>query len=106
MSDDKRRAVRAWLYLDIDKVREQLMLIDDSYGTCANCKHLGLSYAKDRTCPGCGTTFKYAATKLKKPAEVAKIAQRIMNQDIPLQLIDRDDIERGSAKDAVSDLFK
>ena len=93
------------MQLDLKAVAEQLMLIEDLYGTCANCKQLGLNYLKDKTCPGCGTEFRYLATNLKSPADSAKILGRIKAEGLKVQLLDRGDFEKATARDALGDLF-
>lgn len=102
----RTRSIRVWTTLDLDEVNQHLMLIDDLYGTCANCKQLGLNYLKDHSCPGCGATFQYIATNLKNPADSGKILSRMAQENLKLRLIDRGDYERGSARDALGDLFK
>jgi hypothetical protein len=101
----KLKSVRVWTSLKIDDVRQHLLMVDDLYGSCGNCKQLGLNYLKDARCPGCGTTFLYLATKLRNPADVAKILKRIETESLALTVIDRDDFERAEAKDALNNLF-
>lgn len=98
-------SIRVWMPLDPDDVRKQLILIEDLYGMCASCKQIGLNYLKDRKCTGCGTEFKYIATRLTKPGEIAKILARIKKEKLPLTLIDREDFDRASARDALGGLF-
>lgn len=100
----KRRHIRIYQDIDIDEVKKHLMLIDDLYGSCANCKNLGLNFVKDRTCPQCNTTFEYLATR--SPSETGKILARIRHENLPLKLIDRGDYDKASATDALGNLFK
>ncbi len=102
----KNKFIRVWSSLDVEEVKKYLLLIDDLYGTCANCKQLGLNYLKDNTCPGCKTKFKYIATNQKSPSDIAKIAQRIHSESLSFTLIDRDDYNKSLAFDAAKDLFK
>jgi len=103
---DKTRFVRIWSALNIEEVKKHLLLIDDLYGTCGNCKQLGLNYLKDKTCPGCKTTFEFLATNMKNPADVGKILARIKTEGLSFSLIDREDFNRATASNAVKDLFK
>jgi predicted metal-binding protein len=98
--------VRVWKELDTEEVEKQLLLVEDLYGTCANCKKLGLNYLKDKSCPSCNTTFKYIATTLKNPADISKLLNRMKTSNINLILIERDDYKKAQAKDALKDLFK
>ncbi|MCC5815971.1 MAG: hypothetical protein JJT78_14555 [Leptospira sp.] len=102
----KTKYVRVWKKLQISEVKQFLLYVDDLYGTCGNCKKLGLNYLKDKSCPDCKTTFKYIATNSKNPADVAKLLSRMEKENISLTMIDREDFERSSAKDAALDLFK
>jgi hypothetical protein len=54
---DKKTFVRVWTSLDPSEIKKHLLLIDDLYGSCANCKQLGLNYLKDKECPGCKNKF-------------------------------------------------
>ncbi|MGQ2799002.1 hypothetical protein ACT54M_00825 [Leptospira santarosai] len=106
MQTDDKKYVRVWKKLSVSEVSSQLMLIDDLYGTCGNCKHLGLNYTKDKSCPECKTKFRYLATNSKSQTEIAKILGRLTKENLDLILIDRDDFNQSKAKDAVKDLFK
>ncbi|TGL60976.1 hypothetical protein [Leptospira sarikeiensis] len=106
MSTEDKKYIRVWKKLSVSEITSQLMIIDDLYGTCGKCKHLGLNYTKDRSCPECGSKFKYLATNLKSPADIAKVLARIEKENLDLILIDREDYTLSKAKDAVKDLFK
>ena len=103
---DKKTFVRVWTSLDPSEIKKHLLLIDDLYGSCANCKQLGLNYLKDRECPGCKTSFKYVTTNLKGMEDVKKILNRIHELNLSLTLIEKEDYLQATAKDAVKDLFK
>ena len=103
---DKKTFVRVWTSLDPSEIRKHLLLIDDLYGSCANCKQLGLNYLKDKECPGCKTSFKYVTTNLKGMEDVKKILNRIHELNLNLTLIEKEDYLQATAKDAVKDLFK
>ena len=92
--------------LNTEEVEKQLLLVEDLYGTCANCKKLGLNYLKDKSCSSCGTIFKYIATSLKNQADIQKLLNRMKTNHIDLILIERDDYKKAQAKDALKDLFK
>jgi len=103
---ENMKPIRGWLYLDVSDVKKHLLLIEDIYGMCANCKHLGISYIKEKKCPNCNTEFKYLTSSLKKDAEIAQIAGRIKRENLSLVLIDKNDYDRAGAKDSIHDLFK
>ncbi|HMV40978.1 MAG TPA: hypothetical protein PK079_26205 [Leptospiraceae bacterium] len=103
---DKKSYIRVWSAFDVNEIKRHLLLIDDLYGSCANCKQLGLNYLKDKECPGCKTVFKYIATNLKGIEDVKKILNRIQDMNLQLTLIEKEDYIHSTAKDAVKDLFK
>ncbi len=103
---DKKTFVRVWTSFDPIEVKKHLLLIDDLYGSCANCKQLGLNYLKDRECPGCKTVFKYVTTNLKGIDDAKKILNRIQDMNLQLTLIEKEDYVQATAKDAAKDLFK
>jgi uncharacterized Zn finger protein (UPF0148 family) len=103
---EKTGYLRVWKKISVEEIEKNLLLIDDLYGTCGNCKKLGLNYLKDKTCPNCGVTFKYVATHQKNIADVIKILNRMESQEINLTMIEREDYNKLVAKDALKDLFK
>jgi hypothetical protein len=105
-SPSKSKFIRIWREVDSEGIKKQLLYIDDLYGTCGNCKHLGLNYLKDKICPTCKVEFKYMASLSKNSGEIQKILARMKKENINLTLIDRDDFEISSAKDAAANLFK
>lgn len=104
--DSQGSYIRVWNKLNLDEVSKHLLLIDDLYGTCGNCKHLGLNYTKDKTCPNCQTEFRYIGTSSKNPSDIQKILARIEKDGLEFLLIDREDFNRSRTKDAAKDLFK
>jgi len=101
----KNKFMRVYREFEPDEVKKNLLIIDDFYGTCGNCGQLGLNFTKDKSCPGCKTTFTYLMTKLKVPGDIAKILMRIKSDGLALTLIEKEDYERASARDALGDLF-
>lgn len=104
--DKKVTFVRIWQEMDIEEVKKQIILIDDLYGTCGNCRKLGLNYLKDKKCPDCGAIFKYIATSLKNSSDQTKIMNRLKQENLQLIMIDKDDYNKANAQNAVKDLFK
>lgn len=97
--------IRIWEKVNISDVQKHLLLIDDLYGSCANCKQIGLNFLKDPVCPNCNVKFKYLATRLKSPAELNKILNRIEKEGLSFTLVDRDDFDRCVAGDTFGGLF-
>ena len=99
------KMIRVWSDLDPNEVTKHLILVDDHYGMCANCKQTGLVYFEHKSCPNCKTEFRYLATRMSNPADIAKLLSRIRSEGLRLSLIDRGDYEKSSAKKAIDDLF-
>ena len=100
------KMIRVWTELDINKIKDHILFIDDHYGVCGKCKQTGLKYMEDQSCKGCGAKFHFLATKLASPADIGKILSRIKSEKLDLQLIDRSDFERSSSNEALNNLFK
>lgn len=103
---ETKRFVRVWTEINVDEVETHLIYIEDLYGSCGKCKKLGLNYLKDTKCPSCGTVFRYAATNLKNVADAVKILNRMKSSGVNLTLIEREDLIKAQAKDALGALFK
>lgn len=102
----KIKYIRVWKKISVDEIKNKILYVDDLYGTCGNCKKLGLNYLKDKICPQCKTEFRYMAITSKNPSDAHKILIRMEQENVQLILIDRDDFEKSQAKDAARDLFK
>jgi len=65
--------IRVWKKLDITDVSQHLLVVGASSGDCSSCRELGIAYASAKTCPACGTDFKYIASRNR---EVKKIKEK------------------------------
>jgi len=96
--------IRIWTKRNIDEVSKHLLLIDDLYGMCANCKEAGLNFVKDKKCPKCNTEFKYLAIRNKN--EIGKILTRIEKENLNLSIVEKEDWEKAVAKKSMDSLFQ
>jgi Zn finger protein HypA/HybF involved in hydrogenase expression len=96
--------IRSWIKKDITEVTRHLLIIDDLYGMCANCKQPGLNFVKDKQCPQCKTEFLYLAVRNKN--EIAKILNRIEWEKLPYIVIEKEDWEKAVAKKSMDSLFQ
>ena len=70
------RYLRVYQNLDVDKIRQHLLIYGDLSGNCANCQTIDIKLDTPQ-CPNCQTEFKYIAfrnikshlPKLKKLSE-------------------------------------
>lgn len=95
--------VRVWEKLPLQEITKHLLLIDDFYGMCANCKEAGLNYINHRKCPKCQTEFRYLAIRNK--SETGKILQRIQSEKLPYKVIEREDWEKAQTKQSLDSVF-
>jgi len=65
--------IRVWKDIDINDISEHLLIVGESRGDCSKCRALGIDYSNAKTCPECGTGFKYIASRSR---EVKKIIQK------------------------------
>jgi hypothetical protein len=98
-----KQYLRIYRQLDVDEIKAHLILVDDLYGICANCRHAGLNYTKDLRCPECGTEFRYLATRHR--SETSKILARLEQDGRTITVIDRDDWEKATARNDLRGLF-
>ena len=96
--------IRTWTKRNIDDVSKHLLLIDDLYGMCANCKEPGLNFVKAKKCPKCNTEFRYLAIRNKN--EIGKILTRIEKENLNLFVIEKEDWEKAVAKKSMDSLFQ
>lgn len=96
--------VRMWKQVDLKEITKHLIIIDDLYGMCANCKEVGLNFVKNTKCPKCGTNFLYLATKNYK--EIPKILKRIQLENLPYTILEKEDWEKATSKNTLNSLFQ
>lgn len=65
--------IRVWKEVDIKEVSEHLLIVGASTGDCSKCRELGINYSTVKTCPKCGTDFRYIASRNK---EIRKIKEK------------------------------
>ncbi|MCS7205732.1 MAG: hypothetical protein NZ853_08540 [Leptospiraceae bacterium] len=96
--------IRVWEKVDLKEITKHLMIIDDFYGMCANCKEVGLNFVKHTKCPKCNTEFFYLAPKNK--GEIGKILNRIQIEKLPFKVIEKEDWEKAISRQQMDSVFK
>lgn len=96
--------IRIWKEADIDNIKEHIVIVDDRYGYCPNCKEAGLELKNLESCPQCGRRFKYAAAK--DAAAKAELLARAMKKLPNMTFVDYGDYERETGKKTAEGLFK
>lgn len=64
--------IRVWKEVDINEVSGHLLVVGASTGDCSKCRELGIDYSTAKTCPGCGTDFRYIASRSKEIKKIKK----------------------------------
>ena len=99
--------IRVWQSVDIENVTKHLVIVGDITGDCAQCRELGIAYASAKTCPQCGTEFRFitarsATGSVKMSGATVK---RLKDRRPDLTFIDYDDYKSITGKQAARDFF-
>lgn len=96
--------LRIWQEVDIEKIKEQIVMVDDKYAHCPNCKKIGLELKDLKKCPSCGREFKYATSKEAKGGKT-EIVARTLKKLPGIIFVDYDDYEHATGKKKAESLF-
>lgn len=96
--------IRIWVKKDLNEIKKHLMVIDDFYGICANCKEPNLNFVQNKICPKCKTEFKYITSNNK--AQIGKILNRIELEKLSLVLLEKEDWDKAIAKQSMNSIFQ
>jgi len=99
--------LRTFRAFQLDEVKNHLIVIGDLSGNCASCNRLGINAYDAKTCPECGTVFKYIASRRLEthPAERFQLARRLGEKRPDLLLIDYQDYQKAAGDKAARDFF-
>lgn len=108
MSESKKQFVRIWVELDMHEVQDHLLISDESIGSCAKCREIGIDLKKNENCPKCGTKFLYATARPHGSQKQSdpRVVARIRAKRPDLQIIDWGDYDHGRGKASARDFFK
>ncbi|MCS6984075.1 MAG: hypothetical protein NZM25_02965 [Leptospiraceae bacterium] len=98
--------VRVYESFDPEELKAHTIVIDELEGQCLNCKTLGINYLKNKVCPSCQNEFRYVATNARNRELIIKILGRIRKEGLSLKLVEKEDLDKALARDALSDLFR
>lgn len=97
--------LRVWQNCDIEGIKAHLLIVGELTADCAACRELGIAYQTAKTCPKCGTEFRFItarhAGKLDRSA-VGRVKQRRPD----LVLIDYEDYKNVTGKQSAREFFK
>jgi len=100
--------MRIWQHVDIEAVKKHLLIVGDVTAACASCRELGIPYADTKSCPQCGTAFKFVTARGAAGSTKAMggVVKRIKNRRPDLTFVDYDDYQSLTGKQSARDFFK
>lgn len=100
--------IRIWQSCVIEEITKHLLIVGDVTADCQNCRELGIDYANARSCPKCGTTFRFIASRNTGKLDGARGAtvKRIKDRRPDLTFIDYEDYKEITGKQSARDFFK
>ena len=96
--------IRVWKEIDIEDVKNHIIMVEDKFGHCPGCKQIGIELKELKKCPGCGRAFKFATSKDARGGKV-DIVVRTRKKLPDLVFVDYDDYERVTGKKKAESLF-
>ena len=94
--------LRIWQELNLEDIKQHLLVVGELSAECFNCHELGIDSAR-RSCPNCGTVFKYIGFRRKLRAQDFKS----FNQErAGVIIIDFFDFKKAINKENAHDIFK
>ena len=97
----KKSFVRVWREVDTDDVAAHLLISGTVSADCSYCKEIGIPF-EAKTCPKCGTTFKYIGTRISKATKELK---RIREKRPDLMVIDYNDFKEILSREKARGIF-
>lgn len=96
--------MRIWKEVDLQDVKEHIIMVDDQRGYCPNCKQLHIDIKTAKKCPGCSREFKYV-TSAESSGGKSDIVVRLKKKLPDLIFVDFNDYERLLGKKKAENLF-
>ncbi len=90
--------IRVWKEVDMQDISGHLLIVGDITGNSSKCRELGIDYSSAKSCPKCGTAFKYIASRFR---EIKKIIKKRPD----LVFVDFEDYRKVEGKIKARDLF-
>ncbi len=99
--------LRIFQEFDIEEVKKHLIIMGDLSGDCGACRSLGIDSYTAKTCPECGTEFKYATSRRLEthPGERFSIVRRLKNKRPELIFVDYTDYSKTLGQKKARDFF-
>ena len=102
-----REYLRVFKPFEIEDIRQHLLIMGDLVGDCAACRALGIDVYHAKTCPECGTPFKYMTSRRLEAhsGERFSFAKRMEEKRPDLLVIDYTDYMKVLGQKKARDFF-
>lgn len=92
---------------NLEEVKKGLLIAGDLTANCASCNALGIDPYQAKTCPECGTPFRYIASRRLEshPSERFHLAKRLAEKRPDLLLIDLSDYQKAEGSKTAREFF-
>ena len=100
--------IRIWQDCNLEEITKHLLIVGDVTADCANCRELGIEYAKMKNCPQRGMEFMFIASRHTGKLDGGRGAtvKRIKDRRPDLTFIDWEDYKEITGKQNARDFFK
>ncbi len=98
--------LRVWTKVDIDKIEESILIVDDLFGFCPGCKEMGIKLEGLVNCPKCKREFRYVTSReARNGSKAVDFVKRVAKKLPDLIFIDYEDYEYLFRKKKAEGLF-
>ncbi len=97
--------IRVWTEIDPQDVQDHIVIVDDKFGFCPNCKTPGIDIKEMTKCSGCDREFKYVTSREAKGARAFEIVMRTRRKLPDMIFVDYDDYEKMAGRKKADSLF-
>ena len=103
----EREYLRTFKLYDLEEVKKYLLFAGDLSGDCAACRALGIDVYTAKSCPGCGTPFRYLTSRRLEAhaGERFQFARRMHDKRPDLVVIDYTDYTKAMGHKKARDFF-
>lgn len=97
--------IRVWQACDLESLTKHLMILGDLTSDCAACRELGIDWTQAKSCPQCGTVFRFIALRSTGGSRGAAV-KRVKERRPDLTFVDYDDYKEITGRTKARDFFK
>jgi hypothetical protein len=100
--------IRTWVEDELDQIKNHILIAGELSSDCGKCKEIGLDIKTTKTCPNCGTTYKYITTRLASgnAGERFTVIKRIRAKCPDLIFVDYDDFKKLTSRSIAEDFLR